>query len=155
MTKRIFFGALLCVFGCSGAGDPILSYENDDVAVYNAFAPSSPAPNLATVYFSLVNKRERRDSLVEVIFMAAGRTEMHTVQNGMVQVSSIPMDSRGTVDMEPGSYHVMLLDLVARLELGDTIDVTLRFAEAEEAHIRAPVLTYTEVVQNLRRGVPR
>ena len=154
--KTIILSALLLgAYACaSGAGDPLLSYENDDVAVYNAFAPASPAPDMATVYFSVVNKRNRPDSVVEVVLMGGGRTEMHLVQGGMQQISSIPMGARGTVHLEPGGYHVMLLELLAPLAQGDTVDITLRFAEAGEAHVRAPVLTYTEVVQNLRRGVP-
>jgi copper(I)-binding protein len=154
MTKPISFALLVLTLACAGAGEPILSFENEDVAVYNGFAPASPAPDLGTVYFSIFNKRDRTDSVVEVVLLGGGRTEMHFVQGGMQQISSIPMDSRGTVHLEPGGYHVMLLDLPAPLELGDTVEVTLRFAEAGDAHIRAPVLTYTEVVQNLRRGAP-
>lgn len=35
-----------------------------------------------------------------------------------------------TVSFEPGSYHVMLLDLVEPLEAGDEVEVTLEFAES-------------------------
>ncbi len=35
-----------------------------------------------------------------------------------------------TVSFEPGSYHVMLLDLVEPLEVGDEVEVTLEFAES-------------------------
>lgn len=35
-----------------------------------------------------------------------------------------------TVTFEPGGYHVMLLDLVGPLEVGDEVELTLEFAEA-------------------------
>ena len=36
-----------------------------------------------------------------------------------------------TVTFEPGGYHVMLLDIAEPLEVGDEIEVTLEFAEAD------------------------
>ena len=36
-----------------------------------------------------------------------------------------------TVTFEPGGYHVMLLDLVEPLEVGDEVEVTLEFAETD------------------------
>jgi copper(I)-binding protein len=47
-----------------------------------------------------------------------------------------------TVTFEPGSYHVMLLDLVEPLEVGDEVEVTLEFAEAD------PYTTTVEVAES-------
>jgi copper(I)-binding protein len=44
-----------------------------------------------------------------------------------------------TVSFEPGSYHVMLLDLVEPLEVGDEIEVTLEFAEADDVTLTVEV----------------
>jgi copper(I)-binding protein len=57
----------------------------------------------------------------------------------MQEVDEIPVPAGETVSLEPGGYHVMLLDLVAPLEAGDTIEVTLTFAEAGEVVVEAEV----------------
>ena len=44
-----------------------------------------------------------------------------------------------TVSFEPGSYHVMLLDLVDPLEVGERFDVTLDFATADDMTIEVEV----------------
>lgn len=57
----------------------------------------------------------------------------------MQEVDEIPVPAGETVSLEPGGYHVMLLELVAPLEAGDTIEVTLTFAEAGEVVVEAEV----------------
>jgi periplasmic copper chaperone A len=44
-----------------------------------------------------------------------------------------------TVVLEPGGYHVMLLDLAAPLEVGDEFDLTLQFADNDDVTITVPV----------------
>ena len=42
-------------------------------------------------------------------------------------------------ELAPGGYHVMLMNLVEPLEVGDTVHVTLEFERAGEVMIAAPV----------------
>mgnify|MGYP002629140217 CR=1 FL=1 len=44
-----------------------------------------------------------------------------------------------TVSFKPGSYHVMLVDLVEPLEVGDTVDVTLDFAMSDSITLTVEV----------------
>ena len=48
----------------------------------------------------------------------------------MRPLSSIVLPAGETVLLMPGGYHIMLLDLVAPLEEGQTFDVTLTFANS-------------------------
>lgn len=48
----------------------------------------------------------------------------------MRPVSSVALPAGETVMLMPGGYHIMLLDLAAPLEVGQTFDVTLTFANA-------------------------
>jgi copper(I)-binding protein len=41
--------------------------------------------------------------------------------------------------LEPGGYHVMLIDLVAPLEVGQVIDVDLEFRSAAPLTVTVPV----------------
>ncbi len=45
----------------------------------------------------------------------------------MREVESIPLPAGEAVALEPGAYHIMLLDLAAPLEAGDTFTVSLTF----------------------------
>lgn len=44
-----------------------------------------------------------------------------------------------TVTFQPGGYHIMLLDIAEPLEVGDEVEVTLDFAEADAVTITAEV----------------
>jgi hypothetical protein len=57
----------------------------------------------------------------------------------MVPVDRIAVPTGGTVALEPGGYHIMLLELAAPLEVGSTIDVTLTFEEAGQKVVSAEV----------------
>jgi periplasmic copper chaperone A len=57
----------------------------------------------------------------------------------MRPVERIEVPAGGSASLEPGGYHVMLLDLAAPLEEGGTISVTLTFEEAGEIEITADV----------------
>lgn len=57
----------------------------------------------------------------------------------MQQVQRIEVPADGTVALEPGGYHVMLLDVQKELVPGDTIEVTLTFERAGEVTATADV----------------
>ncbi|MCE9622752.1 MAG: copper chaperone PCu(A)C [Actinomycetia bacterium] len=67
--------------------------------------------------------------------MAMGDGEMT-----MRPVEFIDLPAGVAVALEPGGYHIMLLDLVQPLEVGTTIQVTLVFETAGEVTIDVPVL---------------
>ena len=50
----------------------------------------------------------------------------------MRPVESIELPAGKTVKLEPGGYHIMLLDLVKPLEVGEKIELTLTFDKAGE-----------------------
>lgn len=75
----------------------------------------------------------------------AGRAEVHrTVKQGdvmkMVAAGPIEVPAGGSVRMEPGGYHVMLMDLERPIEKGETFTFTLRFANASSVAVSVPVL---------------
>jgi copper(I)-binding protein len=56
---------------------------------------------------------------------------------GMREVDSIELPAGEEVKLEPGGYHIMLLDLQQPIEMGDTIEVTLDFQNAGEINVEA------------------
>ena len=51
----------------------------------------------------------------------------------------LPLTAGETVTFKPGSYHIMLLDIAEPLEVGDEVEVTLDFAEADSVTITVEV----------------
>lgn len=67
-----------------------------------------------------------------------------TTMPGMGAMEMVPVDSldipAGTaVELAPGGYHLMLLDLAAPLELGSTFTITLVFEQAGERPVEVVV----------------
>lgn len=58
----------------------------------------------------------------------------------MQQVNAIDLPADETVTLEPGGYHIMLLDLVDPLETGQTFEVTLQFSTADDLTVEVEVM---------------
>lgn len=60
-----------------------------------------------------------------------------TAMMGMKEVDQIDIPAGETVKLEPGGYHIMLLDLKGQIKSGDTIPVTLTFKKAGTVKVDA------------------
>jgi hypothetical protein len=72
-----------------------------------------------------------------VMAAQAGESMSDDTVEGMGEMMMLPVDAIAlpageTVALEPGGYHIMLLDLAAPLETGNSIALTLAFANAGE-----------------------
>ena len=70
--------------------------------------------------------------LVEVQSSAAGIVEMHEMKldNNVMKmraVEQVALPAGKLVELKPGGYHVMMMDLKAQVKAGDTIPLTLVF----------------------------
>lgn len=57
----------------------------------------------------------------------------------MQEVDSIAIPAGETVELKPGGYHIMLIDLAAPLEIGQEFDIVLTFANAGDVTVTAVV----------------
>lgn len=65
--------------------------------------------------------------------MDMGAMSMREMESGLA------LTGGDTVSFAPGGYHVMLIDLVAPLEEGESFEVTLDFANADDLTIESTV----------------
>ena len=77
-------------------------------------------------------------SLVRAESPAAGVTEVHEMKMDsdvmkMRAVPSLELPAGKAVELKPGGYHVMLMDLKAPLAKGATVPLTLVFKDAQGA----------------------
>lgn len=103
-----------------------------------ASAPTSAA------FLTLHNPDKTANALVAASSSAAGRIELHRheLRDGVVQMrqlSEIALPAGEQVTLAPGGLHLMLLDLKQPLVAGQSIDLTLKFADGSEQELRAPI----------------
>jgi copper(I)-binding protein len=71
----------------------------------------------------------------------SGQSSGTTVPAGMSMkpVTFIDLPAGTTVQLKPGGYHIMLIDLVQPLKAGDQVQITLTFEEADPQQVTVPV----------------
>ncbi|MFT4240668.1 MAG: copper chaperone PCu(A)C [Acidovorax sp.] len=79
--------------------------------------------------------------LVRAESPAAGTTEVHEMRMDgdimkMRAVPALDLPAGQAVELKPGGYHLMLLDLKAPLQKGGTVPITLVFQDAQGAESR-------------------
>ena len=73
---------------------------------------------VASGYSTIKNAGDSPDRLVSLTAEIAGRTGIHqmSMSNGMMQMREVteglPVPANGSVALEPGSYHLMFMDLM-------------------------------------------
>ena len=58
---------------------------------------------------------------------------------GMQKMDRLEIPAGGSVELKPGSYHIMLIDLTRELKAGEKIDITLKFEKAGDVKVTAEV----------------
>jgi copper(I)-binding protein len=71
--------------------------------------------------------------------MASGGTAPGGSMMGMQKMDRLEIPAGGSVELKPGSYHIMLIDLTRELKAGEKIDITLKFEKAGDVKVTAEV----------------
>ncbi len=102
------------------------------------------APNSAA-YMKITNHGGTPDKLVGVKSDVANDAQMHMVEKQrevmrMRQVKGgITVPAKASVELKPGGYHIMLLDLRRKLSKGDMFDMTLQFEHQGEVPVQVKI----------------
>ena len=133
-----------------GSAAPMASFDpaalGPGLHVVGAWSRESPMMELAGAAFMvIVNNSDMDDALVGASSPAATTVEIHQTTQAedgtmaMAPVSEVPIPAGSMAELKPGGYHVMLIDLVQPLVVGEQIEVTLKFAGAEPQTVMVPV----------------
>jgi periplasmic copper chaperone A len=57
----------------------------------------------------------------------------------MRRIERIEVPAQGSVELEPGALHLMLIGLTGELVPGGAVDLTLSFDDGSQAQVKAPV----------------
>lgn len=133
MTALVAFGMILAACG-----------DDTTPNIANARIGQPTGPNGA-LYFTAGGYGEA-DRLIGASADVADRLEVHeTVMGdngtmGMRRVESLDLSADGSLVLEPGGRHVMLMG-VDRLEIGTMVDITLQWENAGDQVIQAEVVS--------------
>ncbi|MFN7710217.1 MAG: copper chaperone PCu(A)C [Holosporales bacterium] len=97
----------------------------------------------SAIYAHIRNTSEH-DKLIAASCEGVGRVELHThIKDGeiykMRPIEAIDIPAGGTVLLESGGLHIMLLDLKQPLEKGQLLSCKAKFANAGEVPFTVPV----------------
>ena len=114
-----------------------------------------PGMTATGAFMQIASKSDTR--LVAAASPAAKVVEVHEmamVDNvmRMREIKVIPVAAGKPVELRPGGFHVMLIDLVKPLEKGATVPITLTF---EGSNGKRETVTVKAEVRELAAGAPK
>ena len=135
--------AILVGAGCLAA-DSGAEATGSRISVSDAYVPEPPG-DVAAAYLQISNEGDGGDTLLSVRSDGSRLAELHeTVMDGasvsMRPVDALTIPGRQTVALEPGGFHVMLIDPVASLADGGQVRLVLTFEAAGEIEVLADVV---------------
>lgn len=91
---------------------------------------TAPGQTVAGGYMKITS--EKPLTLISVSTPLTHRAELHhmSMQGGVMKMRAVPkiaLPAGETVELKPGGYHLMLMNLSGPLHPGDTVPVTLTF----------------------------
>ena len=139
------FSFVLLLASCGGS---------DPVTVSDAWARTSPSGvTRGAAYFDITSADD--DSLVAVSVssdvaaraeihevvkaMDMGDDEMHDDAMSMQEMDALELPAGTLVQLAPGGYHIMMIDLAKPLVVGETFDLTLDFDQAPDLTVTVEV----------------
>ncbi|MEG4645683.1 DUF1775 domain-containing protein [Paracoccus sp. P2] len=122
----------------AAAGGPVVL---GDLALSGGFSRATPpgAP-VAGGFLTIANGGDE-DRLVAAHADFAGRTEIHemAMEGEVMRMRELPdglaIPAGATVELKPGGYHLMFMELKQPLVEGETVNVTLSFEKAGEVSL--------------------
>lgn len=115
------------------------------VTVGQAWTRATPGgAKVGAAFLTITAAKGAGDKLLSASSPAAARVELHThtMDDGIMRmrrVESIAVPDGGTVLLQPGGFHIMLIDLAAPLKQGEAIKLGLKFEKAGEVSLDVPI----------------
>lgn len=128
------------------------SFTLGDLVIDHPYARATP-PNakVAGGYLTITNNGEEADRIIGASTEFAERVEIHkmAMENDVMKMSPVPegleIPAGGSVELKPGSFHLMFMSISTQLNEGDVQKVTLEFEKAGKVEVELNV-------EGFRRG---
>jgi copper(I)-binding protein len=143
MMSALLLAAVAACGAAGSSGSPAVA--GGAISVTGAWVRAAAAGATSAAYLTIVNGTAADDALTAVSSPVARSASLHETSvdasgmAGMHQIDRIAVPAGGSVSLEPGGYHAMLMDLAADLEAGSTVSLTLTFSVAGPIQVQAEV----------------
>lgn len=126
--------AVLAVMLVAGAG---CTSQPPRVTIEGQYANLSPIFIGAGSVFFKIRNTGGNDALVgATVAVPNAVIELHDVKDGrMARVDKIVVPSRETIDLRPGSHHIMIFNMPRTVQEGSELTLTLRFERSGEKRV--------------------
>jgi periplasmic copper chaperone A len=122
-------------------------YEAGDIEIDHPWSRATPeGARVAAGYLTLRNDGNEADRLVAVTGEIAGRTEIHEmavndqgVMTMRLLADGVEIPAGGVVELKPGGFHIMFLDLSEAPREGASFSGTLTFENAGTVEVEFSV----------------
>lgn len=151
MKKNLIAITALTLAACTGemnhgeGGTSHAGYQMDEgIVISSAYVrPPLPGRDVAAGYMSVTNHTKTDDKLISASSPVSPRVEIHTHLNEdgvmkMRQVDGIEIKAGETVELKPGSYHLMMFG-VEMAEGQEDVSVTLNYENAPSVTMIVPL----------------
>ncbi len=129
---------LLVAAQCGGTASSEPQIEIKDVSV-------RILPTNGVIYLTIINEGGAKDALISAKTNVANIAELHeTIMDDndvmrMTPVEKYEIPVGGSVTLEPGGKHIMLMDIQGSWQAGDEIDLTLTFQQSGPMNLKVQV----------------
>lgn len=120
----------------TGAGAVYLSIENTTDKVEKLLSASVPTSVAKTAQ---IHETVMGNPSTSMPMDGSHDTMAGSGMMSMREVTSVTIPAGGTVALEPGGYHIMLLDLAAPLKAGEKFTLSLGFMNAAVVQVEVTV----------------
>ncbi len=118
---------------------------SDKVTIQDAWARPGFRGDTSAVYLTIINPTDLGDGLIGASSDVAGVTEIHLSRMDdagtmtMERQDLVFIPANGSAELSPGGLHVMLVNLMKNLSVGDTFPLTLEFQRAGDITVEVEV----------------
>jgi periplasmic copper chaperone A len=112
------------------------SFNKGDITVGHPWTRATPGVAVGVGYLTITNKGKVADKLMGGTFDGAESVEVHEMkmEGDMMKMRALPdgleIPAGATVELKPGSYHLMLMGMQKPIVQGPDIKGTLTFEKA-------------------------
>jgi copper(I)-binding protein len=126
------------------AGSSFTPVKLGDLTISDAWVRAGTGTNVTAAYL-MVKNTGGADALIAASSPISGMVQLHEVitegstSKMQEKPGGFPVPANGMLELKPGGYHIMLMDLKSQPKEGETVQIELTFEKAGKVTITAPV----------------
>lgn len=123
---------------------PAVALADNRLEVIDAWSPEAPPGRMMAGFMELRNHSDEAIVLVDATSPQFGHVEIHTMvmEDGVMRMrrlDQLPIEPGDGVTLEPGGLHLMFIEPLGQMRLGDLIDVELIDEQGRSYPLQAEV----------------